>query len=146
VTERYSFDSKEAFVEKLSELVENGVPKKRINTYTPYHVHEAEELLDHGQSPVRFFTGLGAVTGCLAGFAFTIYTVKSWPLITGGKEVVSIPTFIIIAYELMILFGGLAAFAGFLYLSRLPAITAIVSDETEFSGKFEITVERGDRR
>jgi hypothetical protein len=145
VTDRYSFGTKEEFVEKLRELVESGVPRGRINTHTPYHVHEAEELLDHGQSHVRFFTGAGAVTGCAAGFTFTIYTVKSWPLITGGKEIVSIPAFIIIAYELMILFGGLTAFAGFLFLTRLPALRSIVSDKSEFSRRFEITVAHKDR-
>jgi len=106
VIDRYSFDTREEFLAKLEELVESGVPKKNINTFTPYAVHQAEELLDHSQSPVRFFTGAGAVTGCIAGFAFTIYTVLSWPLVTGGKEVVSINAFIVIAYELMILFGG----------------------------------------
>lgn len=142
MTERYSFDTREAFVAKLEELVRSGVPKKSINTFTPYAVHEADELLDRSQSPVRFFTGAGAITGCIFGFAFTIYTVLSWPLVTGGKEIVSVNAFIVIAYELTILFGGLAAFAGFLLLTRLPAFKNIFSDKTEFGRTFEITVER----
>jgi len=146
VIDRYSFDTRQEFLGKLEELVESGVPKKNINTFTPYPVHQAEELLDNSQSPVRFFTGAGAVTGCIAGFAFTIYTVLSWPLVTGGKEVVSINAFIVIAYELMILFGGLTAFAGFLFLARLPVFKNVLSDETEFSRQFEITVERGNRK
>lgn len=145
MTDRYAYDTKEEFVEKLEQIVKDGTPKERINTFTPYHVHEAEELLDHSQSPVRFFTGIGAVTGCLAGFAFVIYTVLSWPLITGGKELISIPAFIVIAYELTILFGGLTAFAGFVFLARLPVFKNIFSEEITFSRKFEITVERGDR-
>jgi hypothetical protein len=146
VIDRYSYDIREEFLGKLEELVESGVPKENINTFTPYPAHQAEELLDHSQSPVRFFTGAGAVTGCIAGFAFTIYTVLSWPLVTGGKEVVSINAFIVIAYELMILFGGLTAFAGFLFLARLPVFKNVLSDETEFSRQFEITVERGNRK
>lgn len=145
MTERYSFDTREAFLEKLRELVGSGVPKKRINTFTPYAVHEAEELLDRSRSPVGLFTGVGAVAGCIGGFAFTIYTVLSWPLITGGKEIVSVNAFIVIAYELMILFAGLTAFAGFLFLTRMPVFKNVFSDEVEFSRKFEITVERGDK-
>lgn len=141
--DRYSFDTREEFLGKLRELVDSGVPKRNIDTFTPYAVHEAEELLDHSQSPVRFFTGAGAITGCIAGFAFTIYTVLSWPLVTGGKEVVSVNAFIVIAYELTILFGGLTAFVGFLYLSRLPVFKNVLSDKTEFSRRFEIAVERG---
>ncbi len=132
-------------MKKLEELVKDGTPKDRIDTFTPYHIHEAEELLDHSQSPVRFFTGIGALTGCIGGFAFVIYTVLSWPLITGGKSVISIPAFIVIAYELMILFGGLTAFAGFVFLARLPVFKNIFSKEIEFSRKFEITVERRKR-
>ena len=146
MTERYSFDTKDAFLEKLDELVRSGVPRGSINTFTPYPVHEAEELLDRSESPVRFFTGAGAVAGCVAGFAFTIYTVLSWPLVTGGKEIVSVNAFIVIAYELMILVGGLSAFAGFLFLTRLPVFRNILSDSVEFSRKFEITVESEERR
>jgi len=143
VIDRFAYDTREEFLGKLKELVDSGVPKRNINTFTPYPVHEAEELLDDSQSPVRFFTGAGAVTGCIAGFAFTIYTVMSWPLVTGGKEVVSVNAFIVIAYELTILVGGLAAFVGFLHLSRLPVFKNVLSDRTEFSRRFEITVERG---
>jgi len=146
VIDRYAYDTREEFLGKLKELVESGVPKRSINTFTPYAVHEAEELLDHSQSPVRFFTGAGAVTGCIAGFAFTIYTVLSWPLVTGGKEVVSVNAFIVIAYELTILFGGLTAFVGFLHLSRLPVFKNVLSDRAEFSRKFEIAVDRGGRK
>jgi hypothetical protein len=146
VTERYSFDTKDAFIEKLDELVKSGVPRGKIDTFTPYPVQEAESLLDRRESPVRFFTGAGAVVGCVAGFAFTIYTVLSWPLVTVGKPLVSVNAFIVIAYELMILFGGLSAFAGFLLLTRLPVFKNIRSDGVEFSRQFEITVERGEGR
>ncbi|UCG51653.1 MAG: DUF3341 domain-containing protein [Candidatus Latescibacterota bacterium] len=142
MTERFSFDTKKEFLDKLEELVKSGVSKKKIDTYTPYPVHEAEEMLDDTQSPVRFFTGAGAIAGCIAGFAFTIYTVLSWPLVTGGKEIVSVTAFIIIAYELTILFGGLTAFAGFMFLSRLPVFKNVFSPEVEFSPKFEIVIKR----
>ena len=36
-------------------------PKDTITTFTPYLVHEAEEMLDTSQSSVRFFAGVGAV-------------------------------------------------------------------------------------
>ncbi len=143
--ERYSFDTREEFLEKLEELVRSGTPKQRINTFTPYPVERAEELLDASPSAVRFWTGAGALAGCGAGFAFTIYTVLSWPIITGGKAIVSIPAFVIIAYELTILFGGVIAFAGFLFLTRMPSVRNVVTDSEEFSPKFEITVDHGGR-
>ena len=140
--ERFVFDEKKEFLEKLSELVESGVPKRKINTLTPYPVHEAEHLLDPSPSPIRLFTVVGSLTGIVAGYWFTSYTALSWPMITGGKPFISIPAFTVIAYEMTILFGVLATFAGFLFLSRSPAIRSIVSSKEEFSEKFEIEVDR----
>lgn len=139
--QRYEFDDKHAFVKKLAELISSGVPKQKINTFTPYLVHEAEELVDSSQSAVRFFTGFGAVTGLVTGFAFTIYTVLAWPLLTGGKPLVSIPAFLVIGYELTILFGCLTALVGFLALTRMPVFVDIFSAKKEFSDKFVITVD-----
>jgi len=138
--ERYEFDDRHEFVKKLEEIVVSGVPKKTINTFTPYIVHETEELLDSSQSHVRFFAGAGAVTGLVGGFAFTIYTVLSWPLYTGGKPLISIPAFLVISYELTILIGVLTAFVGFLTLARLPVFSHIVSPKKEFGQKFIIEV------
>ena len=42
-------------------------------------------------------------------------------LITGGKPVVSIPPFVVIAFEMMILFGGLCTLIGLVVLGRLPS-------------------------
>lgn len=140
--DRYEFDDKHEFVKKLEQLVHSGVPRNTIRTFTPYLVHEAEELLDSSQSGVRFFTGAGAVTGLAAGFAFTIFTVFDWPstLITGGKPLVSLPAFLVIAYELTILIGCLTAFVGFLGLARMPVIASMFSSKKEFHRKFVIEV------
>jgi hypothetical protein len=99
-----------------------------------------EHLLDDSQSAVRFFAGVGAVSGLLTGFAFTIGTVLDWPMITGGKPLVSIPAFLVIGYELTILFGVLTAFVGFLHLSRVPVIKNMFSAKEELSRQFEIEV------
>jgi hypothetical protein len=140
--QRYSFDDKHAFVAKVEELVRSGVPKNKIDTFTPYVVHESAHLLEEHQSAVRFFQGGGGLAGFITGWAFTIFTVFHWasPMITGGKPYVSIPAFLIIAYELTILFGCLGGFVGFLYLARMPVISNIFSSESEFGTKFEIEV------
>ena len=45
--------------------------------------------------------------GITGGFALCIYSVYSCPLVVGGKELVSIPPFVTIGYESMILLGAL---------------------------------------
>jgi len=140
---RYEFEDKKRFIAKIEELIKGGVSPKKINTWTPYPVHEAEHLIDDSQSAVRWFQGAGAITGTITGFAFTIFTVFDWPtpMITGGKPFVSIPAFIVIAYELTILFGCLAGFLGFLHLSRSPVIKNMFTKNIELSDKFIIEVE-----
>jgi hypothetical protein len=135
--QRFVFDNETDFSRKLAELVSGGVAREKIRTVTPYPVHEAEEILSVKGSPVRYFALVGALTGLSAGFAFTIYTVKAWPLMSGGKPIVSIPAFLIIAFALTILFGALFSFFGFLVTARLPGAGRIVSTD-DCTNEFEI--------
>ena len=139
------FKEKERFLESLRELVQDGVPRERIRVITPFGVPEVEEILPGTRSRVRFFALIGAAGGTVTGLAFTILTALSWPLVIGGKPIVSLPPFIIIAFALTILFGALATFAGFLLLSRLPSLQGIRSEE-EHGNAFVILVEDGERR
>lgn len=122
----FKFDSKEEFLEKLEELVKKGVKLNAITTLTPFHVHEAEHIMKSKPSELRFFTLVGALAGFFLSFIFIIYTVLDWPLITGGKSLVSIPAFIIIAFECTILIGGIVSLLGFLHLNRLPNIKRVI--------------------
>lgn len=89
-------------------------------TYSPVPDHEIEAALERPPSPVRFFTLTGAILGCVAGFALTIGTSLAWPLLTSGKPIVSLPPFVVIAFETTILFGALGNLLGFLLCARLP--------------------------
>lgn len=141
--ERFVFDNEKDFLAKLDQLVKSGVRVKEIEIHAPHAVHHAEEILDMKPSGVRKFALVGGLLGAFTGYAFTSFTALDWPLIIGGKPMVSIPPFTIIAFELMILFGSLSAFLGFVILSRFPAVTTIVSND-EFTDDFEIHVNRGD--
>jgi len=108
-------------VRAIRELRTKGF--QSVSTYSPVPVEEIEEALTgYGlpKSPVRLFTLVGAITGTASGFALTIWSSLKWNLITGGKPVVSIPPFVIIAFELTILLGGLCTLLGLLVTARLP--------------------------
>lgn len=95
-----------------------------LTVYTPVPVEEIEEEVESVRpvSSVRLFTLVGGLTGTATGFFLTIWTSLKWELLTGGKAVVSIPPFIIIAFELTILLGGLASALAILVLGRLPKL------------------------
>lgn len=134
----------------IRELRARGV--RSIAAYSPVPLDEFEEALTgHGlpRSPVRLFTLVGALTGMASGFALTIWTALKWNLITGGKPVVSIPPFVIIAFELTILLGGLCTLLGLLVTARLPSLKGSSRYDPRFSvDRFgvEVTCEAGERR
>jgi hypothetical protein len=113
----------------------------------PYPEHHIEEALGWGQSPVRVWTLVGGLTGAATGFAFTIFTSMDWPLVTGGKPILSIPAYVVIAFELTILFGALSTVIGLFINSRLPYVKPMVVYDPEFgSGRFGLHVSTSDER
>lgn len=93
-----------------------------VRVYSPVPYHEVEQALEQGPSIVRWVTFTGGALGFTAGMALCIYTVTAYPLVTGGKELISVPAFMIVTYESMILLAGLSNLLGMLALCRLPEI------------------------
>lgn len=91
-----------------------------LQSLSPVPHHTIDEALEKPSSPVRIFTLIGGLLGSTTGFVLTIATSLHYPLITGGKPIVSIPPFLIIVFELTILFGGLLTLGGMLWSARLP--------------------------
>ncbi|MDA0311835.1 MAG: DUF3341 domain-containing protein [Gemmatimonadetes bacterium] len=116
----------------------------KVKAYAPYPEHHIEEALGYGQSPVRVWTLVGALTGTATGFAFTIWTSMEWPLAVGGKPMISIPAFVPIIFEMTVLFGALSTVIGLFILSRLPNIKPAVVYDPEFTaGRYGVYVEAG---
>ena len=68
------------------------------------------------------FPLIGAVCGFIIGLAFTAGTQLAFPLVTGGKPILSIPPMAIIMYELTLLGAILFTIIGILFESKLPRI------------------------
>ncbi len=64
------------------------------------------EALGRPRSKLDSVTLSGAALGTAAGFALCIGTALAWPLVTGGKPIVSFPPFVIIAFEISVLIGA----------------------------------------
>jgi len=116
-------------VRALEELRARGYHD--LTVYTPIPVHEIEEVLERDRpvSRVRLFTLIGGLTGIASAFLLTIWSSLVWGLVTGGKYMQlgsggisgsSLPPFFIIAFEMMVLFGGLATVIGMVVLGGLP--------------------------
>jgi hypothetical protein len=113
-----------------------------VKAYAPYPDHHIEHALGYDQSPVRVWTLVGGLTGTATALAFTVWTSVDWPLVVGGKPIVSIPPYVIIMFELTVLFGALATIIGLFILSRLPNLKPAVIYDPEFTaGRYGVYVE-----
>jgi hypothetical protein len=90
--------------------------------FSPTSYHEIEHAAGFTDSPVKWFTLVGALTGMIAGFGICLATDYDWPLVVGGKTagVDSIIAYVVIGFELTILLGAICTILGMLVCCRIP--------------------------
>jgi hypothetical protein len=104
-----------------------------LSVFSPVPHHQIEKALEQGPSLVRWVTATGGVLGLTGGLALCIYSVYTWPLVVAGKELVSLPPFIVIGYESMILLAALSNLVGMLALGRLPQVKSKAPYDPRFT-------------
>lgn len=114
------FEDSRGLTDAVRALVDKG--HDEFEALSPTPVHELRDLAPGRPSSVRWFTLAGCVAGAAFGFGLQIMTALQWPIIVGGKPVLSMPAFVVIAFEMTILFGALATMAGLMLNARLPQI------------------------
>jgi hypothetical protein len=125
------FGQLDAAVAALGSLKVQGFANYKV--YSPAPRPELAEALAKKESPVRLFTLFGALTGTALGFFFAIATSLDWPLVTGGKPIVSWPPFIVIGFETTILIGALVTVGGMFLLAKLPKLGRAPGYDPRFS-------------
>ncbi len=114
-----TFAFEEDFIAAAKDLKSSGFDN--ISLLSPLPLEEAQKILGLGKSPVRRFSLAGAIFGAAAGFAMAVATALVFILPTGGRAIITIPPYLIITYEMTILFGVLFTLIGFHVVSGLPA-------------------------
>jgi ActD protein len=135
------FGHLDATVDAIGQLKAGGHGDE-LTVYSPIPRHELEEVLDQPTSPVRMWTLIGGMTGCGIGAWLTLYMSYDWPVVVGGKPVGSILPYVIIMFEMTVLFGALTTILG-LILNALLASRhqgAIAYDPRFTNDKFGIFV------
>lgn len=140
MSQEYLLDDEHSFVAKLTEIVDGGVAAEDIRLYMPVGVPAVDQILKRKPSYLRVFSVAGALTGMCTGIALCVYTMHQWPLLVGGKAPVAYLPFMIIAFELTILFGAVGTMAGFLLLGRVPSLPTIL-EPVDYGNKFAIIVD-----
>ncbi len=112
-----------------------------LTVYTPTPRHEIEEVIDRGPSRVRLFTLIFGLLGASFGYWIPIWISDYWPIVVGGKAVITWVPFTILCFEVMVLIGGLATVFAMFGLAHIPRLTMTVGYDPRFSsGHFGIWV------
>jgi hypothetical protein len=123
------------------------LPEERITTISSVPLPDGAVCRD--TRPIRFprFTLFGWFAGAFAGLALALGTYLLYPLITGGKEIISVPPTLIVTYEVAML-GALigTAVAGFREMGLMRFRTKVIHDPRIREGKILVcaTVETGE--
>ena len=113
------FDTPVALVEAAKRTYQAGF--KRIDTYTPFPVEGLAEEIGFHRDEVPLVVLIGGIVGGLTGYLMQYWmSAVAYPLNIGGKPYHSWPAFIVITFEMTILFAGISAVFGMLALNGLP--------------------------
>jgi hypothetical protein len=113
------FDSPTALVAAAHHTHAAGYEK--IDAYSPFPVEGLAEAIGFHKNAVPLVVLIGGLIGGLSGYAMQYWiSAIAYPLNVGGKPYHSWPAFIIVTFEMTILFAGLSAVFGMLALNGLP--------------------------
>ena len=87
---------------------------------SPVPIEGVEEVLGEKKSVIKRFSLFGAISGGISGFLLAAITAVLYAHPTGGRPIITFPPYLIISYELTILFGIVFTVIGFFVSARLP--------------------------
>jgi hypothetical protein len=113
------FDTPTDLVEAARKTHQAGYQK--IDAYSPFPVEELAEAIGFHKNSVPLVVLVGGLLGGLSGYLMQYWiSAVSYPIDVGGKPFHSWPAFIVVTFEMTILFAGIAAVFGMLALNGLP--------------------------
>ncbi len=95
---------------------------RQVDAFTPFPIDRLDEALGFRERRIPRLMFAGGVLGAALGFGLQVHTNLDYPLNVGGRPLIAIESFAMIAFELMVLFAVLAGIFGMLVLNRLPRL------------------------
>src|SRR5260370_16072736 len=92
-----------------------------IEAYSPFPVHGLGEAIGFTKNRVPLVVLICGILGACTGYGLQYWvSAITYPINVGGRPLNSWPSFVIITFELTVLFAGLSAVIGVFVLDDLP--------------------------
>ena len=114
------FQDPQKVADAVSSFKEGGFPAEDLDIYSGTPFPEGTFGEHEPAHRLYLFPLVGALIGFAIGMLYTSGTQIAYPLITGGKPILSIPPMTIIMYENTMLGAIIFTVLGVLFESRLP--------------------------
>ena len=113
------FDNPTALVNAARATREKGY--RKLDAYTPFPIEELSDALHLHKNKLPLLVLIGGIIGGTLGYLLQYFvTVIYYPINIAGRPLHSWPAYIIITFEMTILFAALTAVFGLLVLCGLP--------------------------
>lgn len=116
-----------------------------FESFSPFPIHGIEKTMGIKKSWISAVTLVMGLFGAGLLFFFQCWvSAVDWPLVVGGKPLVSWPAFIPITFEGMVLIGGISTALALFVACRLPGLKNRVLDERLTDDRFGLFIDHCD--
>ncbi len=138
------FESEDAILDATDAARRRGL--KIVDVFAPYAVHGLDRAMGLERSKLPWVCFLLGLFGASFKVWFEYWTTASdWPINVGGKPWNSLPAFVPITFEVMVLFAGLSTVLAFFAINRLwPGRKATLLDLRVTNDRFALVLEEND--
>ena len=142
------FETPTELVDASRKVYEEGY--RKIDAYSPFPIEAASEAL-HFETRLPLIVLIGGLTGLATAFAMQYWiSAIDYPLNVGGRPFNSWPAFIVVCFELTVLFSAFSAVIGMFALNGLPLPYHPVFNVPRFAmatrGRFFLCIKARDKK
>ena len=119
---------------------------KVVDVYTPYAVHGLDTAMGMKRSRLAWVCFAAGMVGAILKLWFEFWTAGvDWPVNVGGKPWNSLPAYVPVTFEVMVLSAGLVTVFVFLVISKLkPGKSPVLLAEGITNDTFVLAIEQVD--
>ena len=138
------FENEEATLAAVRDSREHGY--RVVDVHAPYAIHGMEDAMGLGPSRIPWVVFALALLGAGLKVWFEFWTTAvDWPINVGGKPYNSLPAFVPVTFEVMVLFAAVGAVFSFFAVCKLfPGRKAVLPVPGVTDNRFAVILEESD--